>query len=259
MGLQWSHVHSNVETIRRNASHGPSASRFNGATFTRTWKLRKAVLNEICTIGFNGATFTRTWKRRGHRRRHHCAAGFNGATFTRTWKPFLGVGLGSSLGASMEPRSLERGNTDLLIRQAVKGLLQWSHVHSNVETRQESVRDLATERGFNGATFTRTWKQGHFNLLSTQERRASMEPRSLERGNFKRERQLSIQRQASMEPRSLERGNHTPTAYDCLLAGLLQWSHVHSNVETRLHPRRFRPHPRFNGATFTRTWKPCLQ
>ena len=84
----------------------------------------------------------------------------------------------------MEPRSLERGN-DLFDALVEIGLviLQWSHVHSNVET---------------GFDLTYRWHKLN----------PSMEPRSLERGNKRKARQLL-------------------------------WAV-----------------PTFNGATFTRTWKP---
>ena len=62
-------------------------------------------------------------------------------------------------------------------------VLQWSHVRLNVET------------------VTR----GHFGLYLYF--RASMEPRSSERGNLNTIKEILSREPASMEPRSSERGN----------------------------------------------------
>src|SRR5262245_15420279 len=86
-------------------------------------------------------------------------------------------------------------------------LLQWSHAQSNVETRPAARRS---------------------HLLDL----ASMEPRSVERGNdfvLIAKSQLPV---ASMEPRSVERGNPPSLDPEPELAARLQWSHAQSNVET---------------------------
>ncbi len=83
----------------------------------------------------------------------------------------------------MEPRSIERGEQLRMQYEArLKGMLQWSHVQSNVE------RPAAHSR------------------LPALDQPASMEPRSIERGE---ERPAIAHRgaePASMEPRSIERG-----------------------------------------------------
>ncbi len=62
---------------------------------------------------FNGATFIQTWKRSpAGPSRKTFQPGFNGATFIQTWKPLIRSG-------------------DVIYFRG----LQWSHVHSNVETR----------------------------------------------------------------------------------------------------------------------------
>ncbi len=65
--------------------------------------------------------------------------------------------------------------------------LQWSHVHSNVETRSQKsgVRSQNDGRSFNGATFIQTWKLGQAKG-ETASQIASMEPRSFKRGNMMR-------------------------------------------------------------------------
>ena len=109
--------------------------------------------------------------------------------------------------ASMEPRSLERGNpgTILWANKAAQGL-QWSHVHSNVETGDKSDKSILQ--------IVLQWSHVHSNVETASgeeacivSRTASMEPRSLERGNEVEATTQERAATASMEPRSLERGN----------------------------------------------------
>ncbi len=60
----------------------------------------------------------------------------------------------------MEPRSFKRGNLASKFGLTIDEVLQWSHVHSNVETPRSSGR-------------------------SRRKAEASMEPRSFKRGNKK--------------------------------------------------------------------------
>ena len=214
------------------------------------------------------------------------ATGFNGATFIRTWKPSPSIMPSlAELAASMEPRSYERGNVALRASdRATMHALQWSHVHTNVETL--AVRS----------------RRPYLRLI------ASMEPRSYERGNGHAYVASRIAvHAASMEPRSYERGNGATDASRAARPASLQWSHVHTNVETHavasarrcqsycasmeprsyergnaaaaasqsrsrrcasMEPRSYergnrtssdlqpvRGMARFNGATFIRTWK----
>src|SRR5919197_1130028 len=84
--------------------------------------------------------------------------------------------------------------------------LQWSHVQLNVETRTGGPARLAwlllqwSHVQLNVETNRRPAQRGRF-------RRASMEPRSIERGNLLLLRGLKDGLSASMEPRSIERGN----------------------------------------------------
>ncbi len=109
---------------------------------------------------------------------------FNGATFIQTWKHVAG-GFAYVVGFA----------------------LQWSHVHSNVETRTAKKEKRAMTS-------------------------ASMEPRSFKRGNRQRRRARVGRWMASMEPRSFKRGNLSLSNPPLTSARMLQWSHVHSNVET---------------------------
>ena len=217
----------------RSTSPGRT-TRFNGATFTRTWKRKGG----CCGWGavedrFNGATFTRTWKlKRGDLRACLCKS-FNGATFTRTWKPSL-----------------------ILPMVTVRIWLQWSHVHSNVETsrgshsphclKKASMEPRSLERGnpprlaslvelkVVASMEPRSLERGNCVATRTSWRLsdASMEPRSLERGNLPERLSRDLRAPASMEPRSLERGNPYLRNHAARRGVKLQWSHVHSNVET---------------------------
>ena len=94
-------------------------------------------------------------------------------------------------------------------RKIVRRKLQWSHVHSNVETsgvssgtrprRQASMEPRSFKRGnqmpnvWLGATVELQWSHVHSNVetglyftyLNAKESLASMEPRSFKRGNLK--------------------------------------------------------------------------
>ena len=156
--LQWSHVHSNVETLRRGHARAQLRG-FNGATFTRTWKQ-----DHVKSAWFGGNSLqwshvhsnVETGRGLATARTHVHASmeprslergnadqcgkgslhrtGFNGATFTRTWKRHVHAQQDGARQASMEPRSLERGNVLVHGVEADRKRLQWSHVHSNVET-----------------------------------------------------------------------------------------------------------------------------
>ncbi len=136
-------------------------------------------------------------------------------------------------------------------------MLQWSHAQPNVETRSDCS-------------------------LRRQMLKASMEPRSAERGNFETVRAQFFLPIASMEPRSAERGNihKEPKNYllrislqwshaqpnvettfarhfDVIIPAQLQWSHAQPNVETARNESACNRGGRsFNGATLSRTWKP---
>ena len=134
-----------------------------------------------------------------------------GGGSSRTRKPNQNRRTNSMSLASMEPRSLERGNPLRVITIP--------------------VRPLA----------------------------ASMEPRSLERGNPATQcLRTDIQNIASMEPRSLERGNLANRRVQYSASSRLQWSRVLSNAETRERETHGSPRERFNGAAFSRTRKPDI-
>ncbi len=65
---------------------------------------------------------------------------------------------------------------------------------------------------------------------------ASMEPRSAERGNFAWAHSSGRIQTASMEPRSAERGNFLDRHEDQTGVSGLQWSHAQPNVETSARP-----------------------
>ena len=86
--------------------------------------------------------------------------------------------------------------------------LQWGRVLMNAETRPQIY-------------------------LQRDRHRASMGPRSHERGNIRIGDSAWVSRAASMGPRSHERGNTTSDAdVEKVLAGALQWGRVLMNAET---------------------------
>ncbi len=136
--LQWSRVLSNAETDHDHRAHPkPGQHRFNGAAFSRTRKLKllspgtctSAELLQWSRVLSNAETdtMTATW---------NMPKSFNGAAFSRTRKP-----------------------TNFQLTQPPLSRLQWSRVLSNAETTTNSCEKVV------------------------EESRASMEPRSLERGN----------------------------------------------------------------------------
>ncbi len=130
---------------------------------------------------------------RGETRGRHAAPallpGFNGATFNRTWRG--------------EDRSKAH---------ASYYWLQWSHVQSNVESKRTRARR-------NSARLLQ-WSHVQSNVERLDGR-------------------LPPQRdpRASMEPRSIERGETLPDPPALPERPRLQWSHVQSNVESRSHAR----------------------
>ncbi len=165
---------------------------------------------------------------------HDCGQRFNGATLSRTWKP----------------RRVHR------LPDALK-LLQWSHAQSNVETDGSASMRAPRVRCFNGATLSRTWKHGPSVRELT---RGSWLQWSHAQSNVETiggAARSDVEQVASMEPRSVERGNIAVNAPSCIANRLLQWSHAQSNVETlRSRLRGAVVYERFNGATLSRTWKP---
>ncbi len=65
----------------------------------------------------------------------------------------------------MEPRPHERGKrAKPQAGQTMRAALQWSHVLTNVERRLETSSSEQPLKGFNGATSSRTWKEGAFTV-----------------------------------------------------------------------------------------------
>ena len=85
-----------------------------------------------------------------------------------------------------------------------------------------------------------------------------MEPRSAERGNRSRRLKADPLRAASMEPRSAERGNQTVHCvnYRVSRASMEPRSAERGNTGCG-EPQGIEKRRGFNGATLSRTWKPC--
>ncbi len=145
-----------------------------------------------------------------------------------------------ALYASMEPRPFERGNYSMPRRLKCPCLmLQWSHVLSNVETKQPR-RAPWLSVGFNGATSFRTWKRVPLpNLTSVA--LASMEPRPFERGNEAKGNYETLKNEVLQWSHVLSNVETSAVVVSRNILDLLQWSHVLSNVETSLHGQWYNP------------------
>src|SRR5205809_548971 len=108
---------------------------FNGATSFQTWKRRERCRAACPGCRFNGATSFQTWKPCRLPPPWAPAACFNGATSFQTWKHSRGNRASYSSGVlqwSHVLSDVETGADDL---QGQADLwLQWSHVLSDVET-----------------------------------------------------------------------------------------------------------------------------
>jgi len=108
--LQWGHVQSDVETMKKNmvprrgstASMGPRPIRRGNEEVQghgRWWgslqwghvqsdvETTKKALSRGERLSFNGATSNQTWKRDEDLQTTVVSTGFNGATSNQTWKP----------------------------------------------------------------------------------------------------------------------------------------------------------------------------
>ena len=125
--------------------------------------------------------------------------------------------------------------------------LQLSHVHSNVETPGIVNTDHEGE-----ITLQLSHVHSNVETASRMSRpelsaRASIEPRSFERGNILDGlTDAVLPLVASIEPRSFERGNLNGARREPIAPSKLQLSHVHSNVETTLRPQLHPPAMGFN-------------
>ena len=161
---------------------GPRES-FNGAAFGRTRKPKKPPPTRRLMRGFNGAAFGRTRKRRLPRRRRRQGQRFNGAAFGRTRKlrtrpesPGRSTGFnGAAFGRTRKP-SWANGGTCRFLK------LQWGRVRSNAETASR----LATSTGMGWLQWGRVRSNAETlsgYVIRSYNIRASMGPRSVERGN----------------------------------------------------------------------------
>ena len=114
----------------------------------------------------------------------------------------------SAIAASMEPRSIKRGNDHRSARAIARAAeLQWSRARSSAEIEQERNTIGLTLIGFNGAALDQARK-------SRRQRHGSGDDGY-----------------ASMEPRSIKRGNRGGPWSAIALAGWLQWSRARSSAE----------------------------
>src|SRR5438128_50186 len=108
---------------------------------------------------------------------------FNGAAVSQPRKLAPGIGVNGRALASMGPRSLNRGNTLWPSQEAkAKELLQWGRGLSTAETCPHGPRGTIEGHRFNGAAVSQPRKPSG-RMVRRSGNRASMGPRSLNRGN----------------------------------------------------------------------------
>ncbi len=169
--LQWSHVLTNVETCQSRTATLTTSPCFNGATSSRTWKLRPTltppcstnclqwshVLTNVETSAGRCELLTAatpSMEPRPHERGNSggrvtvnsSITTFNGATSSRTWKHWLRETQGDAtidLQWSHVLTNVETARRETSIFAA--GFLQWSHVLTNVETAPRPVDTTARQ------------------------------------------------------------------------------------------------------------------
>ncbi len=131
----------------------------------------------------------------------------------------------------MEPRSFNRGDTELKYGADLTSLLQWSHGRLTVVTRMLPEGERSN--------LLLQWSHGRLTVVTHRMDSsiaspvlASMEPRSFNRGDGPPARRYLCNDVASMEPRSFNRGDGPP-ARRYLAMTSLQWSHGRLTVVTR--------------------------
>src|SRR6185503_9592160 len=106
--------------------------------------------------------------------------------------------------------------------------LQWSHAQLSVETLYERVSLVCGNPALQ-------WSHAQLSVETWQEALASV-----------------LRDLASMEPRSVERGNSVEELREHIEEQMLQWSHAQLSVETLKRPAPIgRRRHRFNGATLS--------
>ncbi len=231
---------------------------FNGATLSRTWKrgILPLQLQELSPASMEPRSAERGNRPPDFARKRRRRS-FNGATLSRTWKPAAQpstaiavaplqwshaqpnvettqrcTACGNPLGASMEPRSAERGNKKTNTNRKERKTASMEPRSAERGNRAVSAGGHPPDRRFNGATLSRTWK---------------------------RARGFAV----AVGATGFNGATLSRTWKRCITRNLpailawLQWSHAQPNVETLVPPARgARDGERFNGATLSRTWKP---
>ncbi len=158
---------------------------------------------------FNGATLSRTWKLPA---RSITTVIFNELQWSHA-QPNVETYLDNTLlaereTASMEPRSAERGNAVLRIGEGAEKSASMEPRSAERGNFKSGANACASSRRFNGATLSRTWKRSCSAisggiLASLQWSHAQP---NVETGAGRQGARVCNSR-ASMEPRSAERGN----------------------------------------------------
>ena len=208
--LQWSHVLTNVETLR-------GYLRENKNKYVLQWSHVLTNVETCITLSPSSAYLWLQWS--------------HVLTNVETVRAALTGNL--DVAASMEPRPHERGNA-VLERNGRRWRLASMEPRPHERGNMKFASGLwSASASFNGATSSRTWKPEPEHGCARGAEAASMEPRPHERGNPDAPAMARAAFAASMEPRPHERGNAPADERAGGVEDLLQWSHVLTNVETR--------------------------
>ena len=215
VALQWSRARSSAEIVRGDVASADDRRRFNGAALDQARKYRDVA------YGFTTSRRSLQWSR------------------------------------ARSSAEIVRLVPDL----APSSVLQWSRARSSAEMQIDAAGDREATSRFNGAALDQARKcrglataacgAGRFNGAALDQARkssccdrrlrprrlASMEPRSIKRGNSPRPLRRVTRWSASMEPRSIKRGNAARRAVAPPATRMLQWSRARSSAEMRARER----------------------
>ena len=234
--LQWSHVLTNVETMRliplanvsKVASMEPRPHERGNVNFP-----------PVClpVMRFNGATSSRTWKRAFHRARSLCRIASMEPRPHERGNSCLKEASAAAIPASMEPRPHERGNQGPNFGKRQKRSSFNGATSSRTWKRRSDLCRRECSGRFNGATSSRTWKPEVMRLTTpsaTVGFNGATSSRTWKQGSL----------MASSGVRLVLQWSHVLTNVETALKAvegvdpeeLLQWSHVLTNVETHETP-----------------------
>ncbi len=231
--LQWGRARASAEIPARRDTGREARNCFNGAALVRARKLNPG--EEQCRY-CKGASMGPRSCERGNNRYRLTRCGlcgcFNGAALVRARK--CAVCRGAERGrveASMGPRSCERGNQWQVIRSGWSvTMLQWGRARASAEISLRRSAARVCQSGFNGAALVRARKCRPLYSCRMSRERASMGPRSCERGN--RAEWARLPRRLGLQwGRARASAEIAETATPSFAPNALQWGRARASAE----------------------------